>query len=163
LLFISRSPDNLQNPGSSAHAGDPFLLRKYSRQNQTLRGMMLHIRTFVPKNETKGYPQMEEFTPQEAIDEEGAFEDQEHPVPYGLYQQRLFLLRGMPCPLCEGRRQDVPTLLWTGVSLACARGHGWSNPEALRADALRLANPRKVRLRALAVGKSREKTRLSAE
>lgn len=48
---------------------------------------------------------------------------------------RLYLLRGLPCPLCRrSRRTPIPELLWTGISLACPQGHGWSNPDALRAD-----------------------------
>ena len=50
-------------------------------------------------------------------------------------RMRLYLLRGMPCPLCRrAGRRPLPDLEWTGVSLACPQGHGWSNPDALRAD-----------------------------
>lgn len=47
---------------------------------------------------------------------------------------RLYGLRGAPCPLCARREDLPPPLTWTGVSLACPCGHGWSNPDALRAD-----------------------------
>jgi hypothetical protein len=69
-------------------------------------------------------------------------------------RQRLYLLRGLPCPLCtqqkrhialpvpaamgrpakKSRRFRTPTLSWTGVSLVCCQGHGWSNPEVLNAE-----------------------------
>ena len=51
------------------------------------------------------------------------------------HRTRLYLLRGLPCPLCRPvPRRPLPLLEWTGVSLACPHGHGWSNPDALRAD-----------------------------
>ena len=72
-------------------------------------------------------------------------------------RKRLYLLRGMPCPLCTqaassglisrrlGRPRKgeplsvIPVLEWTGVSLVCPCGHGWSNPETLNAELRRFA------------------------
>ncbi|MBV9848780.1 MAG: hypothetical protein JO250_03735 [Armatimonadetes bacterium] len=53
-------------------------------------------------------------------------------------RMRLYRLRGVPCPLCRcAKATPIPDLVWTGVSLACPVGHGWSNPDALRADLVR--------------------------
>ena len=49
-------------------------------------------------------------------------------------RERLHDLRSMPCPLCQ-RQGARRRLEWTGTSLACPAGHGWSNPDALIADA----------------------------
>lgn len=66
-------------------------------------------------------------------------ERDEDSLPYGEHQRRLYLLRGIPCPLCEGKRTDVPQLDWTGFSLICAVGHGWSNVQALYGDLIQRA------------------------
>jgi hypothetical protein len=59
-------------------------------------------------------------------------------MPYEEHRRRLYLLRGMPCPLCPRPEPGwiicASPLGWTGVSLACPQGHGWSNPDALRKD-----------------------------
>jgi hypothetical protein len=59
-------------------------------------------------------------------------------LPYEEHRRRLYLLRGMPCPLCPrpqpGWTACASLLTWTGVSLACPQGHGWSNPDALHKD-----------------------------
>ncbi len=59
-------------------------------------------------------------------------------LPYEAQRRRLYLLRGMPCPLCPPPRPGWTVckspLAWTGVSLACPQGHGWSNPDALHKD-----------------------------
>jgi hypothetical protein len=63
-------------------------------------------------------------------------------MPYETHRQRLYLLRGMPCPLCPspspGWKVCPTPLHWTGVSLTCEKGHGWSNLDALHEDFQRL-------------------------
>ena len=59
-------------------------------------------------------------------------------IPYAAHRRRLYLLRGMPCPLCPKPQPGWKTcafpLAWTGISLACPQGHGWSNVDALHED-----------------------------
>ena len=63
---------------------------------------------------------------------------------WNTHRTRLYLLRGLPCPLCRHTgRVPIPELFWTGVSLACSQGHGWSNPDALRADMIGKAGLRR--------------------
>ena len=70
-------------------------------------------------------------------DKEAAPEANEALRSWDAQRARLYLLRDLPCPLCRlAGRKPVPELAWTGVSLTCPHGHGWSNPDALRADML---------------------------
>ena len=101
--------------------------------------------------------QGDDIVPEEAIydpiEETGAVASEEDPLEvnevlreWDAKRTRLYLLRGLPCPLCRRFCLDpIPELLWTGISLACPLGHGWSNPDALRVDMLGQRATRRTR------------------